>query len=347
MIQLSFTPQEIDRLRKERFEHPHPRVQRKLEMVLLKAYQVPHAKIAQIVGVSESTLQKCFREYQQGSIGRLQELRFHKPQSLLSPHRETLEVYFEAHPPASVSEAVAKIEELTGLRRRLTQVRKFLKSLGLRRLKVGSIPAKADVEQQERFKQQELEPRIEEARAGRRALYFVDAAHFVLAPFLGYLWVRLRRFIQAPSGRQRFNVLGALHALTHQMITVTNDTYINAQSVCELLSKIAVAHAGACITLILDNARYQKCALVQQLAATLNIELLYLPAYSPNLNLIERSWRFVKKKVLYCHYYKDFGSFQAAIAGCVHQAHITYRAELDSLLTLQFQTFKKAPAVGA
>ena len=80
------------------------------------------------------------------------------------------------------------------------------------------------------FQKKELEPRLEEATDGKRIVYFVDAAHFVLAPFLGYLWTRLRRFIRAPSGRQRFNVLGALNAVTHQLLTVTNDSYINSQS---------------------------------------------------------------------------------------------------------------------
>ena len=108
----------------------------------------------------------------------------------------------------------------------------------------------------------------------------MDAAHFVLAPFLGYLWTRLRRFIRAPSGRQRFNVLGALNAVTHQLVTVTNDSYINAQSVCDLLRKIAAAHQEIPITLILDNARYQKCKIVWALAESLKIELLYLPSYT-------------------------------------------------------------------
>ena len=108
----------------------------------------------------------------------------------------------------------------------------------------------------------------------------MDAAHFVLAPFLGYLWTRLRRFIRAPAGRQRFNVLGALNAVTHQLVTVTNDSYINAQSVCDLLRKIAAAHAEIPITLILDNARYQKCKIVWALAESLKIELLYLPSYT-------------------------------------------------------------------
>lgn len=131
------------------------------------------------------------------------------------------------------------------------------------------------------------------------------------------------------------------------MILVTNDTYINAQSVCELLGKIAAAHAGACITLVLDNARYQKCALVQALADSLKIEMLYLPSYSPNLNLIERLWKFVKKSVLNSRYYDTFTSFTAAITSCLTRAHLDHRAEMDSLLTLRFQTFTKAQGVAA
>src|SRR3989304_1157035 len=133
-------------------------------------------------------------------------------------------------------------------------------------LKVGMIPAKADPEVQEEFKNNELEPRLKEAQEGKRAVFFVDAAHFVLSPFLGFLWCFARVWIQAPCGRQRFNVLGALDAVTHKLITVTNDTYINSQSVCELLMKIAVLNLQILITLILDNARYQRCLLVQSFA---------------------------------------------------------------------------------
>ena len=172
-------------------------------------------------------------------------------------------------------------------------------------------------------------------------VYFVDAAHFVLAPFLGYLWTKVRRLIKAPAGRKRFNVLGALNATTHELIAVTNDAYINAESVCALLLKIAAAHPGIPITLILDNARYQKCKLVTAMAESLNIELLYLPAYSPNLNLIERLWKFVKKKVLYSKYYSDFTAFSGAIQDCLARTHTEYKPELDTLLTLNFQMSTK------
>jgi len=122
------------------------------------------------------------------------------------------------------------------------------------------IPAKADPEKQKEFVDQELQPRLDEAQAGKRVVLFMDAAHFVLSAFLGFLWSVARIFIPAPSGRQRFNLLGALNAITHEMITVTNDTYITAQSVCALLEKIAILYVGLPITIFLDNARYQRCA---------------------------------------------------------------------------------------
>lgn len=187
-----------------------------------------------------------------------------------------------------------------------------------------------------------LQPRLNEAQTGKRTVFFVDAAHFVLAPFLGYLWSFCRLFIKAPSGRQRLNVLGALNAVSHELITVINDSYINAQSVCDLLWKIHRLYSQAPVTIVLDNAKYQRCRIVMALAEELDIELLFLPPYSPNLNLIERLWKFVKKQCLYSKYYDQFASFQQAIINCLSQTHSTYKLELDSLLTLKFQTFQES-----
>lgn len=186
---------------------------------------------------------------------------------------------------------------------------------------------------------------MEEANAGKRAVFFVDAAHFVLGAYLGFLWCFERLFVKTGAGRQRFNVLGALNAVTHELVTVTNETYINAQSVCELLHKLAALGLSVPITLVLDNARYQKCAVVMEVAQALNIELLYLTAYSPNLNLIERLWKFVKKQCLYSIYYADFTAFKEAITDCLNQCHTTYKTELDSLLTLRFQSFKEIKSI--
>lgn len=94
-------------------------------------------------------------------------------------------------------------------------------------------------------------------------------------------------------------MLGALNAVTHELVSVCNNCYIRSETVCELLHKINNLGLTVPITLVMDNARYQRCYLVQELATRLDIELLFLPPYSPNLNLIERLWKFVRKTCLY------------------------------------------------
>ena len=92
---------------------------------------------------------------------------------------------------------------------------------------------------------------------------------------------------------------------------------------------------------MLDNARYQKCQVVFAIAQALDIELLYLPSYSPHLNLIERLWKFVRNQCLYSKYYESFDEFKDAIDDCLEQANTTHKAALESLLTLNFQSFRK------
>lgn len=346
MIRIKFTKKDIESIKYERFHHPHPRVMQKMHVLWLKSQNYPHNEICLIADITGNTLRKYLNDFQEGGIEKIKEVNFYRPQSDLAARKETIKKYFEEHPVASMKEAAAIIEELTGIRRSINRVRDYLKSIGIKRRKIGMIPAKADVEKQETFLKEELEPRIKEARQGKRQLFFTDAAHFVLAPFLGYLWCFVRVFIKAPAGRQRFNVLGALNSVTHELVTVCNDTYINAKSVCELLDLLAEQSIGIPITIVLDNARYQNCYFVRDYAASLNIELLFLPPYSPNLNLIERLWKFVKKKCLWSIYYSNFDQFKAAILDCLKQTHTTYKDELKTLLNPKFQSFKNSQVIG-
>ena len=135
-------------------------------------------------------------------------------------------------------------------------------------------------------------------------------------------------------------MLGAVNAVTKEVVTVTNESYINAASVCELLLKLANLKLEVPITLVLDNARYQKCQLVFGLAKALDIELLYLPSYSPQLNLIERLWKFVRNDCLYSKYYAEFADFKQAIESCLKKANTTHKPALETLLSLNFQSFK-------
>jgi transposase len=256
-----------------------------------------------------------------------------------------LEAYFKEHPPRTVAEAQQAIQEQTGLQRSPTQIQAFLKRLGMKCRKVGYVPGRAanpdKQAEQESFKTQELEPRLAEAQAGKRRVLFMDAAHFVLGAYLSMVWCFSRLFIASPSGRQRLNVLGAIDAVTKEIFTITNQTYINAESVCLLLTNIAARYAREKITIVLDNARYQKCELVLHHAAQLGIELLFLPSYSPHLNLIERLWRFVRKECLYSKYYPKFDGFKQALTECIQNAQTKHRDELETLLAWNFQSFEK------
>ena len=173
----------------------------------------------------------------------------------------------------------------------------------------------------------------------------MDAAHFVYGPYLGCLWCLVRLFVPGPSGRKRYNVLGAIDAVTHRMIRVTNHAYINASSVCDLLKAVSLAGLPGPVTLVLDNAAYQRCAFVQAAAQALGIELLYLPPYSPNLNLIERVWRFVKKEVLAARVKDDYGEFTSAIDGCLDGLYTRHKSQMDTLLTHKFQLFDDVPVL--
>jgi transposase len=340
MIKLKFTPEVIDQLHNERTQHPHARVRQRMETVYLKALGLSHQEIGRIVRISQTTLREYLLLYERGGIEALKELNFKQPQSELDDYQDELRHEFEQKPAATLAEAVDRIEKVTGLRRSPSQVGAFLKKLGLKRRKVGQIPAKADPEKQQEFLTEELEPRLQESKKGQRPLFFMDAVHFVLQPFLGFLWSFVRIFIKAPAGRQRFNVLGALHATSLQLVTVTNCDYVNSQSVAALLRQLALLFTDLPITLVLDNARYQRCRFVQAVADELGIELLFLPPYSPNLNLIERLWKFVKKQCLYSQYYEKFADFKQAIQDCLAEVSGKFKEQLTSLLTLNFQTFE-------
>ena len=168
---------------------------------------------------------------------------------------------------------------------------------------------------------------MKKAESGDVILLFGDASHFVMGcDFLGYIYGSTRRFIKTFSGRKRYNVLGALDYISKKVVTITNDSYITATEVCLLLHKIAELYSGKELHLVLDNARYQKCRAVQDLAEELNIVLDYLPPYSPNLNLIERLWKYVKGE-LRSKYYDDFTAFRdkidniidcLLIVSCIH-----------------------------
>ena len=304
MLRIKFSEQEVNRLRDSAFNHPDESGRFRSMALLLKSAEIPHHQIQGMLGICGNSLRAYMTSFCEGGLEKMTETNYQGSASVLDQFEDKIRKYLTDTPPSSAKQARAAIEELTGVSLTVSQIRRHIKDLGVSYRKVGAIPAKADVDAQEKFKTEQLEPRLQEAKEGRREVYFVDAAHFVLAAFLGFLWSFSRVFVRTPSGRQRFNVLGALNAITKQLIIITNSTYITSTQVCELLEKIKL-QAKLPITIVLDNARYQRCKAVIALAEALGIELLFLPPYSPNLNLIERVWKFTKKECLNSRYYAD------------------------------------------
>lgn len=152
MIAIEFTEAHKQSLHYERFYHPHPRVQKKMEALWLKSQGLPHREITKLTGISANTLRTYLKEYQFGGIEKLKQVNFYRPESDLVHHVQTLEDYFRLSPPTSINEAIVAIESLTGIKRSPTQVRKFLLARGMRCLKTGVIPSKADPDQQLDYK---------------------------------------------------------------------------------------------------------------------------------------------------------------------------------------------------
>lgn len=152
MLKITFTEAEIDALRYWRFHHPDPRVQVRMEALYLRSQGMANREIVRLCGISKASFHRYLKAYVIGAVEQLKQIDHYRPQSELAQHRTTLDAYFREHPPASVAEAAAQIAELTGIVRKPTQVRQFLKALGMHPRKVGMIPAKADVVAQETFK---------------------------------------------------------------------------------------------------------------------------------------------------------------------------------------------------
>jgi transposase len=124
---LEFTPEIREILNEERYHHPVPLVQRRMEVLWLKSHDLPHALIATLGGVSENTMREYFQLYAEGGVEKLKEVHFYRPESALVAHVASLEAYFRANPPATIKEAQSEIETLTGIKRSESQVATFLK----------------------------------------------------------------------------------------------------------------------------------------------------------------------------------------------------------------------------
>lgn len=346
MLRLNLSDTEIQQLNYERYHYPVPMVQKRIHAVYVKTNTtMSNEAVGRIVGLSGNQVGKWIHAYKSGGFEALCRFHYGTNKSEMEDHSEDLLKSFTEHPPMTANEAKARIERITGISRSPTQVRLFMKRHGFRYRKAGHIPAKADAKKQQEWVNTTLDPAIEEAKKGECHLLFMDAAHFVLQPFICALWSVKRLFIKASSGRNRINVLGVVNAISKEVVTLSNTTYITAETIVDFLKQLKEHYPDRPLKIVLDNARYQHCKLVQQVANEMEITLLFLPSYSPNLNIIERLWKFTKKKILYARYYETPAKFHQEVIGFFQTINQKHHDGLKSLLTLKFQSFENQNAL--
>jgi transposase len=340
MIRLELTDQDIDDIA-EALDDPATPEQNKTKLLVIRMHHegAKHGFIAKVLNLHANTITNHLKVYFKGGLAGTLEDRYYRPTSSLEPFLECLKCSFRAAPVADAKQAVARIESLSGVRLSESQARRFMKGLGMKVRKACSIPGKADPQLQFQFYTNTLLPKLEEAGRAERKVFFVDAAHFVMGAFLGMIWCFSRVLVKTPPGRKRYNVLGAIDSHNQELISIRTTENINSLSVVALLEKIRKKHPDTEITLVMDNASYQRCYYVRDHAEALGIELLFLPSYSPNLNLIERMWKLTKRRCLTNRYYADFGAFCGAIDKCLDNLSGPLKEELTSLMTLNFQFF--------
>jgi transposase len=301
-------------------------------------------KVCEALLFDEGTLRHYVRRYQDGGIKDLVSNRYLGGQSKLTTEEEILldqhlqnNLYIDAK---SVADYVWKT---FGTKYSVRGVTELLKRLGYVYKKPKMIPGKADPEAQEEFLKQ-YNALKNDLNDGDKIL-FMDGVHPQHNTVAAYGWIKkgYEKEIKSNSGRQRLNINGALDIETYK-VTMTMEETLNAVTILSLFKKLRKAYnkAGK-LYIICDNAGYYKAENVQIEVKKLNIELVFLPPYSPNLNLIERLWKFFRKKVMYNQYYVKFSDFKNAAEDFFNGGMKKYKSELRTLLTENFQIIGQQP----
>ena len=294
------------------------------------------AQVAEILLFDEKTSRHYFERYQQGGIQALLDDNYSGAEPKLDPHQMSeLEKYMEEHILPDAKAVIAHIHQRYRVRYSLSGVTDLLHRLGFSYKKPTHVPGKQNPDQQQAFLN-EYE-RIKAGKGKDDPIYFADATHPQHNSIPSYGWIKKgqEKELKANCGRQRLNINGAINIETMESVTGFYDT-INAQASIELFAKIEARHPDAeTIYIIVDNARYYRSCLLKEHVEGTKIKLIFLPPYSPNLNLIERYWKFFKKKVLNNRYYETFGEFKRACESFFRKRK-KYLPELQTLLTENF-----------
>ena len=314
----------------------------RIKAVYLLAIGYTVAEVAKVLMLDEDTIRNYTKRYSEGGIKKLLNDGHIGSKSYLSAEQtKALEEHLEDTTYLAVEAIVAHVEETYHVAYSENGMNQLLHRIGFVYKKAKIVPGKANAEAQEKYLEEYR--RMLKNKAKNDPHYFLDGVHPQHNTMPAYGWVKKGKdkLIKANTGRKRININGALNAEKLEVVKRIDET-INAQSTIALFKQLEAKHPLAeSIYITLDNAGYYRSKLVSEYLATSRIKLMFLPPYSPNLNLIERLWKFMKKTVLYNKYYEKFSSFEDAINEFFENLKC-YDKELRSLLTQNFQILNSA-----
>jgi transposase len=298
-----------------------------------------YSEVADILMADESTLWRWKEQFEKEGMDQLLKNEYKGKDCFLSKEQQKeVEEYLKQRICLSAKEVCDYVKKKYEIKYTSKGMTNLLYRLKFVYKKPKHLPSKADRETQEKFIEQYKE--LKEQKNAEDKIYFMDGCHPMHNSQLGYGWIKKGedKFVKANTGRQRVNINAAYSIEEHKVI-VREDESINSQSTRSLIEQIMVLQITGKIYLIADNAKYYRAKMVREfLEKNPRVEILFLPPYSPNLNLIERLWKFVKKKVTCNEYYEKFSVFKEKIMGTLSNMDI-YQQELESLMTENFHLF--------
>lgn len=318
----------------------HPRRYKKVTVLIMLHQKHSVSVIEAALGLDDNTIRRYVRGYEKRGLDNYLKDGYIPFSGRLSKEDEqALSDHLEEYLYPDAKSICAYVKEQFGVIYTVSGMTKLLHRLGFVYKKSKAVPSKADESAQVEFLQETLPGLTAEVEAGNAVIYYADGCHPTHNTKTSRGWIRRgQNFeIDCNSGRKRVNINAAINALKPEHLVYDLADSINAQSTRRLCRKLLRKHPKKTIYLICDNARYNRNKMLQNWAADQRIEFIFLPAYSPNLNLIERMWHFMRVKIINSIYYEKYEDFRIGIIQFLSEIK-KFKVELRSLLTLNFRT---------
>jgi transposase len=340
MQNVTLTPDEIAKLR---IAHRTARKKRdadRIKAIVLLGKGWTFGQVAEALLVDEETIRQYLISYKERGIKGLLSLKYKGKASKLSDKElKQLEKHLEKETYLKVEEIIFYIKKIFNIKYTVSGMTDLMHRMGFVYKKPKVVPGKADKEKQKEFI--DLYNKLKSERNENDPFYFLDGVHPQHNTIASYGWIKkgVDKEIKSNTGRQRININGAINIDNFKASFQYGDS-INAQTTVLLLKKLERANKKAVtIYAFADNATYYRSKIVTEYLKYSKIKLIFLPPYSPNLNIIERLWKFFKKKIIYNKYYETFEEFKFACKLFFKNIK-KYKKELASLLTDNFQLFE-------